>query len=48
MKYLKIVLVGLILIGSYNCKEAKKEASEAAEEMEETMEEEVEVEMHCL
>lgn len=45
MKYLKIVLVGLILIGSYNCKEAKKEASEAVEEMEETMEEAVEVEM---
>ncbi len=34
MKFVRITVLSLILITSYNCKEAKKEASEAAEEME--------------
>ncbi|NNJ89054.1 MAG: superoxide dismutase family protein [Eudoraea sp.] len=38
MKFVRIAVLSLILITSYNCKEAKKEANEAAEEMEETME----------
>lgn len=39
MKILRITVLSLILITSYNCKEAKKEASEAAEEMEAITEE---------
>jgi Cu-Zn family superoxide dismutase len=38
MKFARIAVLSLILITSYNCKEAKKEASEAAEEMEESLE----------
>ncbi len=34
MKFVRIAVLSLILVTSYNCKEAKKEASEAAEEME--------------
>lgn len=34
MKFVRIAVLSLILITSYNCKEVKKEASEAAEEME--------------
>lgn len=39
MKFLRITVLSLILITSYNCKEAKKEAGEAAEEMEAIIEE---------
>jgi Cu-Zn family superoxide dismutase len=39
MKLVRITVLSLILITSYNCKEAKKEASEAAEEMEAITEE---------
>jgi Cu-Zn family superoxide dismutase len=39
MKLLKITALSLLLMASYNCKEAKKEAKEVSEEMEETMEE---------
>jgi len=38
MKIVRIAVLSLILITSYNCKEAKKEASEATEEKEESME----------
>ncbi len=44
MKFVRITVLSLILITSYNCKEAKKEASEVVDEMEETIEEEVMVE----
>jgi len=46
MKLVKITALSLVLLASYNCKEAKKEAKEAGEEMEEVMEktEEVSVE----
>lgn len=43
MKTIKLFVMGLILIGSYSCKEAKKEAKEATEEMEQIVEE-VEIE----
>lgn len=43
MKFLRITVLSLILITSYNCKEAKKEASEAMDEME-VIKEEVMVE----
>lgn len=39
MKILRITVLSLILITSYNCKEAKKEANEASEEMEAIKEE---------
>lgn len=39
MKFVRIVVLSLILISSYNCKEIKKEANEAAEEMEAIKEE---------
>lgn len=39
MKFVRIVVLSLILITSYNCKEIKKEANEAAEEMEAIKEE---------
>ncbi len=44
MKFVRITVLSLILITSYNCKEAKKEASEVVEEMEEAIQEEVMVE----
>ena len=46
MKLVKLTALSLVLLASYNCKEAKKEAKEASEEMEVTMEkaEEVSVE----
>ena len=46
MKIVKLTALSLVLLASYNCKEAKKEAKEASEEMEATMEktEEVSVE----
>jgi len=39
MKLVKITALALILMASYNCKEAKKEANEAVPEMEEVNEE---------
>jgi Cu-Zn family superoxide dismutase len=39
MKSLKLVVLGVILITTYNCKEAKKEAKEATGEMEKVVEE---------
>ncbi len=39
MKLLRIALLSLILITTYNCKEAKKETNETMDEMEETVEE---------
>jgi Cu-Zn family superoxide dismutase len=39
MKFVRIVVLSLIMITSYNCKEIKKEANEAAEEMEAIKEE---------
>jgi Cu-Zn family superoxide dismutase len=39
MKLVKITALALILMASYNCKEAKKEANEAVPEMEEVKEE---------
>ncbi|MEX0289802.1 MAG: superoxide dismutase family protein [Flavobacteriaceae bacterium] len=39
MRSVKIIVLALVLISGYNCKEAKKEAKEAAEEMEEIVEE---------
>ncbi len=39
MKLLRIAVLSLILITSYNCKEAKKETSETIDEMEEALEE---------
>jgi len=39
MKLVRIAVLSLILVTSYNCKEAKKEAAEAAEEMEAIIEE---------
>jgi len=44
MKFVRITVLSLILITSYNCKEAKKEASEVVDEMEEAIQEEVMVE----
>ncbi len=39
MKKINLLALGLILMVTYNCKEAKKEAKEASEEMEETVKE---------
>ncbi|WP_149276145.1 superoxide dismutase family protein [Pareuzebyella sediminis] len=39
MKTIKLAVVGLLLIGSYNCKEVKKEADKAGDAMEESMDE---------
>lgn len=47
MKKIKLALVGLVLIVSYNCKEVKKEATEAADDVEaavDDMKEEVNIE----
>ncbi|WP_445385354.1 superoxide dismutase family protein [Robiginitalea sp. IMCC44478] len=38
MKKISLLLIGLILMSSYSCKEAKKEAEEASEAVEESME----------
>ncbi len=38
MKTIQLTLVGLLLIGSYSCKETKKDADEAGDSMEESME----------
>src|SRR5680860_965991 len=37
MKTLKLTLVGLLLLGSYSCKEVKKDADEAGDSMEESI-----------
>ena len=37
MKTIKLTLIGLLLIGSYSCKEVKKDADNAADSMEEGM-----------
>ena len=39
MKKIKVLTLGLVLIASYNCKDAKKEAKEAADEVETAVEE---------
>ena len=39
MKSLKLIVLGIVLICGYNCKEAKKEATEVKEEAEEIVEE---------
>lgn len=39
MKKINILLLGLLLVSGYSCKEAKKEADQAAEEMEEAAQE---------
>lgn len=38
MKTLKLTLIGLLLIGTYSCKEVKKDADAAGDSMEESME----------
>ncbi|MCW5517020.1 superoxide dismutase family protein [Muriicola sp. Z0-33] len=39
MKTLKLIVLGIVLISGYNCKEVKKETKEMSEEAEEVMEE---------
>ena len=39
MKNIKVLMLALVFISGYNCKEVKKDAKEASEEMEEAVEE---------
>ena len=44
MKKIKLMVLALVVMAGYNCKEAKKDANDAKEEVtEEIMQEEVEV-----